>query len=60
MYKITNKARNSILWDAKTGKPLAEFKDGVFETAEKKVADALKAVKGCTVKEIKEEPGTET
>lgn len=59
MYKITSKARNGIIWDPKTGKPLAEFKDGVFETDDKKVADALKAVKGCVIEEIKPRPAEE-
>jgi len=55
MYKVTNKAKNGILWDIKANKPLAKFEEGVFETEDKKVADALKA-KGCTVEEIKPEP----
>ena len=55
MYKVTNKAKNGIVWDAKTNKPLAEFINGVFETEDKKVSDALKT-RGCTVEEVKPEP----
>lgn len=49
MYRIEKKPNTAnILWDAESNKPLCRFTDGVLETDDKALADALKA-KGYTV-----------
>jgi len=42
MYIVTQKTA-SVVWDGIAKRPLAQFVNGVFETGDKAVADALKA-----------------
>lgn len=41
MFTVTGGKKNTILWDGAENKPLAHFKDGVFETEDAEVAKKL-------------------